>query len=800
MRQKHFLRILFRSFFISLCFFSLSAFSFGNFCLSQTDLLLLSGGRKSSSSSRKKEIKRLQKRLRAMEGSGGALERAKDKVKKITDELANTLSDEKVRMDGDEAAEKVVLYMEGKERNWEFDNCPSPSQIVRPSSPSSPVRRTVTPARNSPSSSGAASASSGEQPVSGGGSGTATSPSATTGSRTTGRPSVSRGSGGTVTRPSTTSSGATGSRATDRPPVSSGDRRGNPATTTSPSAKKQTPTRGDDAIITIIEDVPLTQPSNPSSQLRKDPKSGRPIEESKPVAGGEQEKAEQARKAQAEEVRRKQAEEARRKQAEEARRKQAEEARRKQAEEARRKQAEEARRKQAEEARRKQAEEARRKQAEEARRKQTEEARRKQTEEARRKQAEEARRKQTEEARRKQAEEARRKQAEEARRKQAEEARRKQAEQTRREQAEQRRKEQAEQTRREQAEEARREQAEQTRREQAEEARRKQTEEARRKQTEEARRKQAEEARRKQAEEANPPTGGKPSEEGKPPEEETFNLDDWFFVPDSGYNNRTTPFLHSRKKILSFLTRRAYRFKSFRKEFKDKSSFEYRVVENRSMANHLVDFLIPFWTDSNTNRSPLFHLLFPMAHGEEICAPWQAPPLSRKFFRSNGRVRAKAFCKAYAHNPRECRDQLEALEKALDRVQKVDNSIQRLESYLNDLEQEQEDEEFERMMSDEEETEARGFCVECLSDLRGALAPSGWQRFGSGLTTALGLGLSVAGIKEARHSAGNSLLGAWTGVPWIAQGLHGLSRDIAPEYVCSPRFYNNPYVYNPYMY
>ena len=110
----------------------------------------------------------------------------------------------------------------------------------------------------------------------------------------------------------------------------------------------------------------------------------------------------------------------------------------------------------------------------------------------------------------------------------------------------------------------------------------------------------------------------------------------------------------------------------------------------------------------------------------------------------------------------------------------------------------------------------RGLCVECLSDIRGALAPSLWQRFGSGLSLALGLGLSVAGVKEARRSRVNqllalqgmsaendginSVLGAGLGVPLIAQGLDGLSQTIAPEYVCSPRFYNNPYVYNPYMY
>ena len=97
------------------------------------DLLLLSQGGKRSSSPRKIEIKRLRKKLRSMERRGGSLERAKDKVKDITLKLGNTLND-KVRMDAEETAEKIAFYIEGKERNWEFDNCPSSSQMAHPAS------------------------------------------------------------------------------------------------------------------------------------------------------------------------------------------------------------------------------------------------------------------------------------------------------------------------------------------------------------------------------------------------------------------------------------------------------------------------------------------------------------------------------------------------------------------------------------------------------------------------------------------------------------------------------------------
>ena len=130
--------------------------------------------------------------------------------------------------------------------------------------------------------------------------------------------------------------------------------------------------------------------------------------------------------------------------------------------------------------------------------------------------------------------------------------------------------------------------------------------------------------------------------------------------------------------------------------------FNWFFVPDESHNNRLNDFSLPGLIPS------VFRFVFPQAQAEEICAPWQNPPLSRRFFKSNGRIRAKAFCKIYSHNPKECRELLEDLKKALERVQKVDNSLQRLEDRLSRLEQEQEDEEFERSISDDEETEAPG--------------------------------------------------------------------------------------------
>ena len=215
----------------------------------------------------------------------------------------------------------------------------------------------------------------------------------------------------------------------------------------------------------------------------------------------------------------------------------------------------------------------------------------------------------------------------------------------------------------------------------------------------------------------------------------------------------------------------------------------------------------------------VFRLLFPRAEARsEVCAPWQVPPLSRYYFLSRGRVRGKAFCKKYSQNQKDCEQSLKDLKRALERVQRAQNQLDNLKARLISLENELEDEEEERLLADDEDTEARGMCLDCFEDLRGAFAPSGWQRFGAGLTTALGMGLSIAGVREARRAGrstnellalqgfpaesygADALLGAWTGMPWILQGLEGLSRKTASQYVCNPHLYNNPYTYNPYLY
>ena len=55
-----------------------------------------------------------------------AFDKEKRKLRKIRRNLANSLSSSQLGFDTDDSARKLFLYMQGKESNWDFDNCPLP--------------------------------------------------------------------------------------------------------------------------------------------------------------------------------------------------------------------------------------------------------------------------------------------------------------------------------------------------------------------------------------------------------------------------------------------------------------------------------------------------------------------------------------------------------------------------------------------------------------------------------------------------------------------------------------------------
>ena len=190
---------------------------------------------------------------------------------------------------------------------------------------------------------------------------------------------------------------------------------------------------------------------------------------------------------------------------------------------------------------------------------------------------------------------------------------------------------------------------------------------------------------------------------------------------------------------------------------------------------------------------------------EAKCYDWQLNKEGNRknpLFKAKGKIKP-GFCDDRAHNAGECKEQLKDTMKAYDNLEKYEKKWRdkiadlekKIEEYENDIET-FEDEKLEAEFGDgeEDETEASGLCLQCLKEVRRATGPSGWQRLGSGLTAALGVGLSVFGIREARRAQrstnellalqgfpaennfGYNLAGASLGYPLVAQGLYGLSR------------------------
>ena len=204
----------------------------------------------------------------------------------------------------------------------------------------------------------------------------------------------------------------------------------------------------------------------------------------------------------------------------------------------------------------------------------------------------------------------------------------------------------------------------------------------------------------------------------------------------------------------------------------------------------------------------------PLAAAETVedtkkpCKNWQ----KKKYFRRKGRVKDRAFCSDFASGKKNCRDAFEDIRKEIEKLSKLKKRRKKLEKSLSEWE----DKKFDAQFSEDEddsETEVGGLCIQCLSDLRRATGPSGWQRFGSGLSVALGAGLSIFGLREARRAQnstnellalqgmpaennfGYSLAGLSLGYPFVARGLHGLTHGNTPNFACNrhPSPYPHPY-------
>ena len=183
-------------------------------------------------------------------------------------------------------------------------------------------------------------------------------------------------------------------------------------------------------------------------------------------------------------------------------------------------------------------------------------------------------------------------------------------------------------------------------------------------------------------------------------------------------------------------------------------------------------------------------------------------------------MKDRAFCSDFASGKKDCRAAFEDIRKEIEKLRKLKARRKKMEKSLSELEDKKFDAQFSEDEDDDDGTEVGGLCIKCLSDLRQATGPSGWQRFGSGLSVALGAGLSIFGLREARraqHSTnellalqgmpaennfGYSLAGLSLGYPFVARGLHGLTHGNTSNFACNrhPSPYPHPYPTYPMSY
>ena len=182
------------------------------------------------------------------------------------------------------------------------------------------------------------------------------------------------------------------------------------------------------------------------------------------------------------------------------------------------------------------------------------------------------------------------------------------------------------------------------------------------------------------------------------------------------------------------------------------------------------------------------------------CRDWQTA--EDMIFQSKGKI-DKRFCGEYTTNSSDCETFLRRLVSAYKQKRALKEQMEALETAVDDLREQKANAE---IYGTSEEDESGTICTHCLADLRDLYKPSAGEIFGNVLTTGLGVGLSVLGVKAARrasdrtnellalqgHPAQNnfgwSLAGANLGFPYIHRGIAGLTQSNASRggFGCSP--------------
>ena len=178
---------------------------------------------------------------------------------------------------------------------------------------------------------------------------------------------------------------------------------------------------------------------------------------------------------------------------------------------------------------------------------------------------------------------------------------------------------------------------------------------------------------------------------------------------------------------------------------------------------------------------------------KEPCPEWK----NHKAFGRNGKVHS-SFCDEYASNKRDCKRALEKIKKRARRISQLKDRETQLEDQLSEAQ-------IASLKDSTKDTEANGLCFDCLKRVLYASRPTTGQNVGNALSLLAGVGMTAVGYNVGRRAQADvnmlriqqgydaqhdyySLMGAGMGFPFMAQGLHGMTRTNTPAggWDCSP--------------
>ena len=191
------------------------------------------------------------------------------------------------------------------------------------------------------------------------------------------------------------------------------------------------------------------------------------------------------------------------------------------------------------------------------------------------------------------------------------------------------------------------------------------------------------------------------------------------------------------------------------------------------------------------------------SQNEADCPDWK----KHKAFGPKGRVHS-AFCNQYASNNRACK-------KSLAKIKALLKEIAELSSEAADYKKKMRELRLSAYKKSSTETEASALCFDCLKKVMHASRPTPGQNLGNIFNVLAGAGMGLIGYRAGQraqydlnmmrmqqgYEAQNDhypLIGAKAGLPFMAQGIYGMTRANTPVggWSCSPTMSPYGHSYN----